>query len=504
MTPTNEAPLSLFCLEGKMKGTKYTTKLELMKKAEELVSAKTPFSKLDKNGRLSSKNKGDLGQIVEEGWFEYTPNNDKDPDFPEAGVELKVFPYKIIRGGRVSAKERLVCDIINYVEEVDKTFETSAFWHKCKCILLLTYLWTEGVPKGDMFVDDAILIQRYPDEDLCIIKQDWETIIQKIREGKAEEISEGDTLYLSACTKGANANSLRRQPHSRVLAMQRAYSLKTTYMTRLLRKYVHGDEEDSHIIKDWRVLKTQTFENYVLQKFEPYINKNIIELADSLYIDLSKGIPKNVNNMITRRILGILSNRGEIIEFENANIRIKNVPVDARGKSTQSTSFPYFKAKEIIQQEWEDSDLYEQVVTAKFLYVIYQTTDEGNTYLKKAAFWNMPSSDVEELHRVWNKTVEILKNGVEFRIGNDGRVYNNLPASSDSRVAHVRPHSDKRVYFLKDGTKIEPESGDLEKYGDELPDKQWMTRQCFWLNKSYTSHIIHEILGDDDETSKAL
>jgi DNA mismatch repair protein MutH len=55
----------------------------------------------------------------------------------------------------------------------------------------------------------------FPSTDLEIIKKDWETITKKIADGKAHELSEGDTFYLGACTKGANASSVRKQPFSR-------------------------------------------------------------------------------------------------------------------------------------------------------------------------------------------------------------------------------------------------------------------------------------------------
>lgn len=41
------------------------------------------------------------------------------------------------------------------------------------------------------------------------------------------------TMYLAACTKGANAASVRRQPFSQIPAKQRAYSLKGSYMTQV-------------------------------------------------------------------------------------------------------------------------------------------------------------------------------------------------------------------------------------------------------------------------------
>lgn len=84
--------------------------------------------------------------------------------------------------------------------------------------------------------------------------------MSKVRAGRAHELSEGDTLYLAACTKGANASSVRQQPFSTIPAKQRAYSLKSSYMTQILRNYIFGSAEDPHIIKSAEVLHTQTFE----------------------------------------------------------------------------------------------------------------------------------------------------------------------------------------------------------------------------------------------------
>jgi DNA mismatch repair protein MutH len=65
-------------------------------------------------------------------------------------------------------------------------------------------------------------------------QKDWELIKQKIAEGKAHELSEGDTFYLGACTKGANASSVRKQPFSEIPAKQRAYSLKQGYVNHII------------------------------------------------------------------------------------------------------------------------------------------------------------------------------------------------------------------------------------------------------------------------------
>ena len=61
----------------------------------------------------SYPNKGGLGQMVEQFLFGIQTNSDSEPDFMPAGIELKVTPYKKLKDGKLSAKERLVLNIID-------------------------------------------------------------------------------------------------------------------------------------------------------------------------------------------------------------------------------------------------------------------------------------------------------------------------------------------------------------------------------------------------------
>lgn len=471
-----------------MQNKEYPTKESVLRRAQELADAHITFGALDRSGRLSSKNKGDLGQIIEESWYGYSPNSNAEPDFAEAGVELKVSPYKHTKNG-VSAKERLVCDIINYMAEAEKTFETSAFWHKCKCICLLSYQWFDGVSKADMFVDHATLLDEYPYEDLLIIKRDWETIIRKIRAGEAHLLTEGDTMYLAACTKGSTAeSSYRQQPYSPLPAKQRAYSLKTTYMTSLLRRFVFGKEEDEHIIKDWHLLESTSFYDIVLGMFARYVGLSTYDIALKLGMEWEKVPAKSINAIVTRKILGIIGDPDKAEEFRNANITVKTIVVNKSNKPEQCMSFPGFGFMDILEQEWEDSDVYEQMVTSRFLFVVFERENKTQIpILKNVFFWNMPAEDIEELHRVWENTRTAIRNGAGLRY--DGKtVSNSLPKASESYLAHIRPHASRSAYKLADGTII----GDPEKNADPLPDGQWMTKQCFWFNIEYVKKIIDQ------------
>ena len=94
-------------------------------------------------------NKGSFGHIFETNVFGYNINSISAPDFVEAGVELKVTPYKINKNKSLSAKERLVLNIINYMEEYKNDFYTSHFWFKNNKIQIVWYLWEKNKKKKD-------------------------------------------------------------------------------------------------------------------------------------------------------------------------------------------------------------------------------------------------------------------------------------------------------------------------------------------------------------------
>ncbi len=449
-----------------MEGTPYKTKEAVLKRAQEAVGI--PLKKIDKTGRLST-GKGAIGSVIEESWYGYTPNSESEPDFPEAGVELKVTPY--IRGKNgIRAKERLVCNIINYMEEYTQTFKTSAFWHKCNTMLLMSYEYLPNIAKGDFKIDKAILFS-FPEEDLLIIEHDWETIIKKVRSGKAHELSEGDTLYLAACTKGASSSSVRQQPFSDIYAKQRAYSLKTSYMTQILRKYIFGNVENEHIIKDWRHLKQASFEEFVLKKLAPFYGKTQATLCKVFNIH---SMAKNLNELLLAKMLGVTGKITQTEEFQKAGIVPKTVRVQANGKVKESMSFQAFDFIKISHEKsWESSELYNFLAPTKFLFVIFQQRSDNTYIFERAMFWNIPSKDLDEVGHVWERTVRTIQKGVNLSRTPHG-TQNNLPKKTESPVAHVRPHA-------KNATDMLP-----------LPDGRMMTKQCFWLNNDYIAEQIKQ------------
>ena len=338
------------------------------------------------------RSKGSLGQLIEKHFFFYDINSKSEADFNEAGVELKVTPYTIKANGDLRAKERLVLTIINYMKDyTEADFLKSHVYEKCELMLLIYYLYEPNKERLDYLIN-YIKLFKFPAEDLEIIKKDYKIIIDKIKAGKAEEISESDTNYLGACTKGANANSLREQPYSDVKAMQRAFCLKSSYMSYILNHYiVNKTEEYESVIKDASILKEQTLEQYIINKLKVYYNQDIE------FLKLKFNIPYQVTNksftyLLAKCMLDVVNEKIE--EFEKANIKIKAIRLRPDGMPKESMSFPTFKYTEIVKENWLDSELYETFSTTKYLFMIYQYIDDDTLIFKKAMFWNVPEKDL--------------------------------------------------------------------------------------------------------------
>lgn len=419
--------------------------------------------------------KGNFGQILEKFYFGYDPNSKSEADFFEIGVELKTSPLKQLRNNEYRSKERLVLNIINYIEVVNQQFENSDFWKKNANILLIFYLHQASYDILDYLIK-LVDEWSFPSTDLEIIKRDWELIKQKIADGKAHELSEGDTFYLGACTKGANASSVRKQPFSDIPAKQRAYALKQGYVNHIIAS-IANDATGVYgkLISSVAVAKKQTIEDIVITKFKPYYGKTIDEILTSAKVKVNT-IAKSFYADLTKAILGIELDK-EIEEFDKAEIIVKTVRLKENDLPKEDISFPNFKYKEIVNEEWDDSN-FKDILEHKFLFVFFQFEND-QLILRKVKFWNMPYADILEAEKVWAKTKEIVSTGHIVREIKDKIRYTNFPNKTFNSVAHVRPHAINAADTYPLPIK------------DRLTKVKEYTKHCFWLNNTYVKNEIY-------------
>lgn len=428
----------------------------------------------------SYSGKGNFGQVLEKFYFGYEPNSLAEADFAQIGMELKSSPLKQLKNDEFRSKERLILNIINYVNVVNQNFENSDFFKKNASILLIFYLHQAGFDILDYLIK-LVDEWSFPSTDLEIIKKDWELITKKIADGKAHELSEGDTFYLGACTKGANALSVRKQPFSEIPAKQRAYSFKQGYVNHIIASIANESKGIyGKLIPNAQVAKKQTIEEIVLSKFKPFYEKTEEEIIEILKIDINIKA-KSFHANLTKAILGIELDK-EIEEFEKAEIIVKTVRLKENDLPKEDISFPNFKYEEIVNQEWEDSD-FKHILEHKFLFVFFQFENE-KLILRKVKFWNMPYLDLIEVEKVWTKTKQIVAKGEivkEIKTNKKGKEirFTNFPSKKFSSISHVRPHA-------KDAS----DTFELPKK-DKTTKQNEYTEHCFWLNNTYVKNEIY-------------
>lgn len=422
--------------------------------------------------------KGQLGNLLETHYFGYNQNSNQEADFSKVGMELKATCLNLKKNGDYSAGERLSITNISYKEPVEDNFYNSHVWNKIKLILLIQYLRDKTKERLQYTI---LFVNRFtpPKEDLAIIIQDYTSIIRKVKNGKANEISESDTLYLGACTKGANAEkSLVPQyygDHS--LAKKRNFCFKRSYMDYVLHEYVlKNNVPYESIVTNNHLSSSSSFETQTLNLINKYIGKTDEELCD--LFDREYNNNKAQWSDLAYKMLGIKGNQAS--EFAKANIVVKAIRIEENRKIKESMSLPTIKFKEFVKQSYEESDFCTYFEETKFLFVIYRKNNEQYV-LADAQMWNMPYLDLYGDAQIgWQKIHDKILNGITFKI-KGGIVSNDLPKHKDNRILHIRPHTQHAAYKLHNGY----EKGNIAVDGDELPNGEWMTTQSLWLNNSY-------------------
>lgn len=431
------------------------------------------------------KGKGGLGQLVEELFFKYDINSRQEADFAFVNAELKCTPLKkSAKNEDLLIKERLACSMINYTEDWNKSFEQSHFYRKCLIMLIMFYLHQSNVSKLDLHFLFAVL-WKIPEKDLLIIRKDYETIISKIRNGKAETLSEGDTMYLGACRKGQKGDSLMVQHGSDIGAPRRAWSLKTTFMRIVLDEVKKNNVDGAYCNYDIKPteleelisvdeLKSHSVDDVLKGRFAPYVGLGYSEICKKLDINPITAKSKYfviANAIASNKKIGNVNLSEELVK---SGLTMKTIRINKNGKIKESMSFENIDYQEVYDcDEWTDSRLYE-LFTSRFMFVIFKETDnllslpngktESEYKLDKVAFWTMPQADLNVAMQYWENIRQCVKDdhiSPEYFWG-----------IKDNRDFHVRP----KATLAKDMV--------------DTPNGTKAKKYCYWFNAKYVKNII--------------
>ena len=289
-------------------------------------------------------------------------------------------------------------------------------------------------------------------------------------------------------------------------AKRRAFSLKPKYMTALLRSQVFNDNaitKESLMKTSGIIGRDNIFDRMVEYLFSSYYGKSLSEIDEMIETPVNRKSLNYLRSYIARMMNASPETKSKDIdeyydEFYKANIKIKTIRIKKDGIIKESMSFPAFKFKEIVEENWEDSELRNKFIDEKYLFCVFDEIDDSkHEYRFRGTFlWAMPESDLDgKVREAWERTVYLAKHGIEFTISENKNgliVHNNLTAKKDNLIVHVRPHASKAIYVFNDGKMIG--SGNIQTDGDELPDGTIVTKQCFFLNNDYVLGLVNKYL----------
>jgi DNA mismatch repair endonuclease MutH len=436
-------------------------------------------------GEINNKNKGNAGNFIEQHWFGIKNNSTPEPDFSEAGIELKVCPLRLSKKTLVVKERTKICSI-NYLTLVDETWNKSHAKRKLNKVLFIFYEYSDNNWQKQKVINTALW--ELPSDE-SIIESEWGKTKQTVVNGLAYNLTERGYKVLSPSRSGSggkdgqgNLKDLVEQPNSAELALKRAFSLKRPFVNQFWESLNNPERFES--ISDVLDLSGEdNLEQELLNKIERYVGKTIGSISKELNIPIPNA--KNAISIIINKIIGFHGTKSKIKEFEQAGILIKTIPIRMKDlKPYEAISFPAIKFLEFEVEKWNDSLLSEQL-TRIFFVPVSRNKSKGievkDRILERPFFWSPSVTEENTIVTEWlNYQSEVCdgKSNITKHYSKKGtyREITGLSKESNTDIIHMRPHGRDR------------QDRDEDSFGNSF------VKHSFWLNKVFIKKLAEQHL----------
>lgn len=175
--------------------------------------------------------KGWVGRLIERSLGAFSKNLPV-PDFERLGVELKTLP--VDRTGKVL--ETTYVTMVPLLDLEDRKWEASTVAHKLAKVLWVPILAERRIDISKRMVGQAMLWT--PDsEELALLKRDWRSHIETIRDGYVESITARDGEVLQIRPKAAKALDRRwsiDEDGDAIMTNPRGFYLRRSFTQKIL------------------------------------------------------------------------------------------------------------------------------------------------------------------------------------------------------------------------------------------------------------------------------
>jgi DNA mismatch repair protein MutH len=452
------------------------------------VEEHSPYTKEN----INKKNKGKIGNYIQKNWFGIPVNNSPEPDFEEAGIELKACPiiYKKTKGFETDQRTK-IC-VINYMALYRENWENSHAKKKLNKILFVFHERQESHEEMfDKKILDVALWELSKEQQIKVIENDWQIAFNKNYEGKSHELTETlfKILTTSGATGGETINGEKYQVEQPVkdfkpYAKLRAFSLRWNFTNQFWLEHTKPNSFES-ITSSLELSSSDNYELVLVNAISKYEGKTMGEIANMFNTSIPGG--KAAVPSIIKLAIGFKSVKSKIKEFEQLGILVKTFPVRSSDmRPWEAVSFPAFKIKEFTEEIWEESTFLNQI--GKIMFVPFSAeksdTKAKDKKLNKPFFWSPNSDEIELIKYEWeaykaqaSKKLNIFKKPGKYKKGYK-EIITNLSNESETKIIHIRPHG------------RDSDDRDEDHFGTSV------VKQSFWLNKDFLQKILIRSLND--------
>lgn len=333
---------------------------------------------------------GIAGDVIKQSVLGYSANSDNHPDILVDGKKVEVkttgirFSKKKGNTELYEAKEPMSITAVSPKQIVKEEFYSSHFWHKLIHLLIIYYLYdsNERVEAKEYanFVLKGYEFHKFNDEDIQILKNDWETVrnfiikIQKCCPDNPElqypRISfelRDKLMYIDTAPKWPNPPRFRLK-RSAVTAMVQSYFNNAQFEE--LKEHLNSFSEFDQKLHDLTM---------------KYQGKTIAELINIFGIsvpDINK-LNKAISEQIVVRMFdGKSSKINKIDLFAKVGIIAKTICLSSKGGRTEDTKlFPIdFSELENTDIEFEDSSIYDYFMNHQVLCIIFEEKNKEQNF----------------------------------------------------------------------------------------------------------------------------
>jgi DNA mismatch repair protein MutH len=460
---------------------KYANKL--IGKTIDNIIISSPYENIYK-----TKDKGNIGKIIEKHWFDIEPNSSSLPDFDKVGVELKIIPL-IQQKTKIAVKERTKVCSIDYKKLILETWDKSHAKEKLNKVLFIYYMYDKDNIKNSL-IKKIDLWELSQGNNEFIIKYDWLNVQQKVKDGYAHELSESLCKVLAPSRSGSGGKDKNGKLKDLVIqpiqkysneALKRSFALKQSFTNQrwneLNKKINYESIIDSIEIKDFN-----NFDKLILDKINLYKDKSLTELSDIFNLKLTNN-SKSKEASIVKKAIGFKSVKSKIKEFEQLGIIVKTINVRIKdNKPFEGILFPAMKLKEFEIEKWEES-IFKEYINKILFIPIYKEKDKvplNKKYLGKAFFWSPSLEEKNIINKEWeqykyeviNGQCKVHKKVIKSKKG--FKEISELTKESGTSIIHMRPHGQNS------------NDRDEDSIGNSI------VKQCFWLNKNFIQKLLNE------------